>query len=252
MATTITAERLVRGCAAGERRFYTGMGIAILAAVFLGFADTYYLRAWYPESAAVSPPESFFYAVHGALFSAWFVLFVAQTGLVAARRTDLHRMLGLAGVALAVAMVVTGVYGGLIAAVRPGGFVGIPLPGWQFLVVPAVDAAMFAVLIALAVAWRGDAQSHKRLMLLASICLITAAVARWPVSFGSAQLLAAFVLADLFLVPLVIRDWLTRGRLHPVTLWGGLAILVSQPLRMVLSGTSAWRGFAESLLKFVT
>ena len=247
----MTAERLVRGRATGERRFYFGMAVAILAAVFLGFADTYYLRAWNPAAAAASPPEAFFYGVHGALFTAWFVLLVVQAGLVAARRTDVHRVLGLGAVLLAVAMIVTGFYGGLLAASRPGGFIGIPLPGWQFLVLPVVDVAIFGVLFALAVAWRRDAQAHKRLMLLASISLITAAVARWPVSFGAAQVIAAFVIADLFLVPLLVRDWLTRGRLHAVTLWGGLAIVVSQPLRMAFSGTPAWRGLAEQMLKLV-
>ena len=43
---------------------------------------------------------------------------------------------------------------------------------------------------------------------------------------------------------LVAWDFASRGRLHPVTLWGGLAIVVSQPLRLVLSGTGAWLAFA--------
>ena len=37
-----------------------------------------------------------------------------------------------------------------------------------------------------------------------------------------------------------------KRRLHPVTLWGGLAIIVSQPLRLVVSGTEAWLAFARS------
>jgi hypothetical protein len=39
----------------------------------------------------------------------------------------------------------------------------------------------------------------------------------------------------------------TRRRLHPVTLWGGLALVVSQPLRLVVSGTGAWLAFARWL-----
>jgi len=41
-------------------------------------------------------------------------------------------------------------------------------------------------------------------------------------------------------VPLAIWDFKTRGRLHPVTLWAGLLLIVSQPLRLWLSGTDAW------------
>ena len=37
----------------------------------------------------------------------------------------------------------------------------------------------------------------------------------------------------------------TRGRLHPVTLWGGLALIVSQPLRLAVMGTEGWLAFAR-------
>jgi hypothetical protein len=49
----------------------------------------------------------------------------------------------------------------------------------------------------------------------------------------------------LFLVPLVVWDLASRGRLHRVTVIGGAAVIASQPLRMMLSETSAWLRFAE-------
>jgi hypothetical protein len=91
---------------------------------------------------------------------------------------------------------------------------------------------------------RRDPQSHKRLMLLATINLLTAAIARWP-GVLQAGPLAFFGLTDLFIVALAVWDFRTRGRLHPVTLWGGLALIVSQPLRLVASGTEAWLAFAR-------
>jgi hypothetical protein len=39
------------------------------------------------------------------VLTAWFVVFVVQTGLVVGRRTDLHRRLGIAGVAIAAMLV---------------------------------------------------------------------------------------------------------------------------------------------------
>jgi hypothetical protein len=57
-----------------------------------------------------------------------------------------------------------------------------------------------------------------------------------------------FALTDLFLIPLVIWDLRTRGRLHPVTLWAGLLLVVSQPLRLWLSGTEAWLGLVSRIL----
>jgi len=231
--------RPVRGTA--ERRFYLGMSLAILAAVLLGFAPSFFLRPWFPDRPV--PPERFF-LLHGAVFTAWFVLLVVQAALVSARRTALHRRLGVYGGVLALAMVVLGTVGALIAARRPTGFVGIEIPPLQFLVIPLGDMLLFALLVGLALAWRRDLQSHKRLMLVASIAIITAAIARWPFAIMSAGPPAFFGFTDLFLVPIAAWDLFTRRRLHPVTLWGGLLLIASQPLRLWFSGTAAWMGFA--------
>jgi hypothetical protein len=42
-------------------------------------------------------------------------------------------------------------------------------------------------------------------------------------------------------------DRWTRGRVHPALLWGGLFLIVSQPLRLFISGTDAWLAFATWL-----
>ena len=81
-------------------------------------------------------------------------------------------------------------------------------------------------------------------MLLASVNLLAAGIARWPFAMMQAGPPMYFGLSDLFIVALVAWDLASRGRVHPVTLWGGLAIVVSQPLRLVLMGTGAWLAFA--------
>lgn len=227
--------------APSERRFFTGMAIAILATVLVGFARSFYLRPLFPDHP--SPPETIFY-VHGAVATAWILLLLAQASLIAAGRADVHRKVGALGVALAILMVAIGIYAALVAAKRPTGFVGVPIPPLQFLVVPFADMVLFGTLAALAVAMRHDAQSHKRLMLLATVNLLTAAIARWPGVFAGGPL-AFFGLTDLFIVALAVWDFRTRGRLHPVTLWAGLALIVSQPLRLVVSGTEGWQAFAR-------
>jgi uncharacterized membrane protein YozB (DUF420 family) len=227
--------------ALAERRFFSGMAIAILAMVLVGFARSFFLRPLFPELP--SPAETIFY-VHGTVFTAWIVLLVAQASLVAGGRTDLHRRLGAFGAALAIAMVVLGALGALVAARRASGFVGIPIPPLQFLAIPLFDITLFAIFVALAIARRHDAQSHKRWMLLATVNLVAAAVARWP-GVGAYGPPAFFGGTDLLIVALAIWDLRTRGRLHPVTLWGGLAIVVSQPVRLVVSGTDGWLAFAR-------
>ena len=55
----------------------------------------------------------------------------------------------------------------------------------------------------------------------------------------------------LFLVPLVVWDLRTRGRLHPATLWGGLLVVLSMPVRLAIAFTSGWLGFADRLTSLV-
>ena len=229
------------GRRSAERLFYTGVAVAMFATVFLGFARSFFLRPWFPDLPAPTEPVFF---VHGVAFTAWLVLLVVQPALVAAHRTDLHRTLGWVGAGLAVAMVALGTFGSLVAARRPTGFVEVPVPPLQFLAVPLFDMALFATLVGLAIAKRRDTQSHKRLMLLASVNLLAAGIARWPFAMMQAGPPMYFGVSDLFIVALVAWDFRSRGRLHPATLWGGLAIIVSQPLRLVISGTAAWLAFA--------
>jgi hypothetical protein len=225
-----------------ERRFYTGMAVAMLVTVYAGFARSFFLRPLFPDWP--SPPETIFY-LHGALFTGWILVLLAQTTLVAVGRTDVHRRLGVAGALLAAAMVVVGVTASLTAARRPSGFVGIPVPPLQFVVVPLFDMLLFSTFVVLALVKRADTQSHKRLMLLASMNLLTAAIARWPgvITTGAPPLY--FGLTDLFVVAMIVWDRRSFGGVHPATLWGGIAFVFSQPLRLVVSGTAAWMAFAR-------
>src|SRR5512139_1986921 len=237
-----------RDRSSAERRFYTFMSLAIFAAVYAGFARTFFLRPWFPEAATLAAPEPFFY-LHGAVFTTWFVLLVVQPNLVAAGRTDLHRMLGKFGAAVAASMVVVGIVGALIAARRDGGFMGVPIPPAQFLTIPLMDMVTFAILVGAALVKRRDVQAHKRLMIIGSIAVMDAAVARWPgIGATSNPVATFFLLTDLFLVPLVIWDFRTRGRLHPATLWGGLLVVASQPFRLWFMNTDTWFALAGRLL----
>jgi len=237
----MSAQTVSPGYPSAERRFFSGMALAFLACVLLGFSRSFFLRPLFPDWP--SPTEPIFY-VHGTVFSAWILLVLVQATLVARGRTDLHRRLGVFGAVLALAVLVLGTVGALIAARRATGFVGIPLPPLQFLIVPLVDMVLFPAFVVAAIVKRRDPQSHKRLMLLATITLMAAAIARWPVVSGLGPP-AFFGLTDLFLVALIVWDRRSLARLHPVTRWGGLLVFLSQPLRLVLSGTEAWLGFAR-------
>jgi len=107
----------------GKRRdhiFYTGLAVVAAAIVFAGFARTYYLKDLFGK-----PPLPPLLHLHGALFTSWLVLLLSQVTLVAARRTEIHRRLGVAGGVLAALMIVVGTITAIHAAKRgvtpPGG-----------------------------------------------------------------------------------------------------------------------------------
>ena len=229
-----------------EHLFYTGMAVMVVVTVFAGFARTYYLRPYF-GTRSLTP----LLHLHGLIFTSWLVLFLAQTALVAAKRTDIHRTLGIAGGILAALMIVIGSATAIIRAkiveVPPG--TASPL---VFLTIPLGDMLVFAILIGAGFYFRRRADVHKRLMLLATIAILPAATARLPFSFIM-QLgpLAFFGLADLFIVACLIYDMVARKRLHPATVWGGLLIVVSQPLRLLIGNTQAWLTFAGWLTRWV-
>jgi hypothetical protein len=231
-----------------DRLFYGGMAAALALTVFAGFAPTYYLRFFGggPGTTFTGGPFTVLVHVHGALFTAWVLLVIVQTALVASHRVAVHRRLGVAGAALAAAMLAVGTLLAIATAAR-----GSAPPGMDplaFLVVPLFDMLLFAIFVTAALARRRDKETHKRLMLLAYVSIIVAAVGRLP---GVLPLgpLAFFGIALLFVAAGVLYDLLSRGRVHKAYLWGGALIVLSVPARLLLSQTEAWRTVAGLLAR---
>ena len=231
-----------------DRLFYGGMAIAMALMVLAGFAPTYYLRLMGagPKATLSGGPFTSLVHLHGALFTAWIVLFIVQTALVAAHRVAVHRRLGVAGAVLAAAMVVAGTTVAIATAARGSAPAGVDPLG--FLVIPIFDMVLFATFVIAALVLRRDKEAHKRLMLLAYISILVAAVARLPgvLAMGPP---AFFGLSYLFVILAAIYDFVTRRRVHRVYLWGGAFMIASVPLRLLISTTGPWRAFAEMLTR---
>ena len=167
----------LRQAGAYDRLFYGGMALALGLTVLAGFASTYYLRFFGggPRATLTGGPFTALVHVHGALFTAWVLLFIVQTALVASRRVAVHRRLGLAGAALAAAMVVAGTLIAIATAARGSAPPGVdPL---AFLAIPLFDMVLFGGFVTAALVLRRDKETHKRLMLLAYVSIVVAAVA---------------------------------------------------------------------------
>jgi hypothetical protein len=222
-----------------DRVFFSGMFFAAAVIVLVGFAPTYYLRARY-----VAEPLPPLLQLHGALFSSWILLVVVQTMLVAARRVSWHRVLGAAGAVLAALVVVAGTSAGIATARREAAN-GLEDAARAFLTIPLFSMAVFAGLVFAGIAWRSRPQTHKRLMLLATISILDAPLARWP---GAPGATGVALLLALFVAGAMVYDAVTRGRVHPAYLWGGTAVLLGQWLRDIVGQTSAWASFAGTII----
>ena len=237
-AETVSTQRQSKS---RERLFYIGMVVAIVITVFAGFSRTFYLRPYFQTQPLIP-----LLILHGVVFSSWIVLLVTQTTLVATKRMRTHMRLGIAGGLLASLMILIGTVTAIVRAKGPS-----PVPGvnpLSFLTIPLGDMLVFASLVGAAFYFRRRADTHKRLMLLATIAILPAAVARLPFAFIQQYgPLAFFGLSDLFIVPCLIYDLVTRGRPHRATVLGGALIVISHPLRLVIGNTHAWLVFATWL-----
>ena len=235
-----------------ERNFFTFMAIALSVAVFAGFSRTFFLAPLFPEAESFRPPERFFY-FHGLVFTTWMLVFVAQAWLIRSRKVALHRRLGVAGAGLAVAVVLTGVYGALIAANRSTGFIGVPMAPDAFLLVPLLDIGLFALFVFLAIEWRSNTQIHKRLMLLATLSICQAAFVRIPgMAFGEfGGPIVQIALTVLFVLALAVWDFRANRRVHAVTLWAGIPFVISQPLRVAVAQTEAWQKLGRLAMSLI-
>lgn len=231
-----------------DRAFYGTMAIVLALTAFAGFAPTYYARflSGGPQATVSGRPFTTAVHLHGALFTAWVLLFIVQTTLVATRRVALHRRLGMIGAGLAAAMIVAGFVTAVEAAGQGASPVGVdPL---AFFAVPFFDLVVFGTLVTAAIVWRRTRETHKRLMLLAYVSIITAAIARLPFLAGQSPLVF-FGLSFLFVLVAIAYDVISRRRVHAAYLWGGTLFFVSVPLRLAVSGTQVWHSFVSFLIK---
>jgi hypothetical protein len=222
-SSVLRTQTSTQSVGAYDRLFYSSMAILLALAVFAGFARTYYLPlfAGGPTATIAGLPFTPLVHVHGALFTAWALLFVVQTTLIAQRRVAIHRGIGVAGAVLASAMFLAGGAIRIWEARLLGGLdMTASLP---MLVLGMNDMLLFAAFVTAAIVWRRNKEAHKRLMLLAYVCLLDAAVARIP---GLPGRHADYVLTLLPIAAGMTYDLLTRGRVHPVYLWGGMTFVI--------------------------
>ena len=221
--------------AAVRPAFYRQMAIALSLFVIVGFSRTYYLRF-----LTDLPPLETLVHWHSIVFSAWLLVFIAQTRLVAAQRVDLHMRLGIAAVVLAVIVIAisfaTTAVKATIPRIHPSG-----LTPPQFTIVGIMSLVLFAGFLGLGIANRRRAAYHKRFMVLAMIGVLTPAASRIIMQIGLREHWTYLVpiVPALFVACCLAYDWRKSRIVHPVYAFGGAALIASWPLRLMI-GRSDW------------
>lgn len=228
----MTSERAARG------PFFLVMAIVITAIVLFGFSFTVGENLWRPAY----PRPAVLYA-HAAVSAAWLALFIAQTALVRLGQVRLHRALGLWGV----------VHGSLIAPL--GLWTAIAMSHVRLLhgdsdsavsfPIPVNDALGFAVAFTLAVLWRKQHETHRRLMFVACCILTGAAWGRMPVLDSAAEWF--YVGVDVLLVVGAVRDRIATGAVHAVYRWALPLVIGGQILTACVRWTHWWLDLAPRL-----
>ena len=253
--------------ATASRRFYVWMSAACLAIAILGFVPTYFLPI-IRGRLAVEPVVH----IHGLIFYSWMIFFFVQSLLVARGRVLAHRTWGMLGIAIVTAMafmVITIVSLRVSQASLPGQPRGLAHDVRAFEWISVSGVLFFVSVFILAIVNIRRPETHKRFILLGTIALLGAPIARWFMVFlapprgpGPAALTHGLpqihvppvfvaippgLLGDMLLVVAIVFDWRTRGRPHSVYVIGGACLLLIQISAVSVAASSSWQAVAKAI-----
>ena len=253
--------------AAAPRYFYVWMAVACMVIAVLGFMPSYFV----PMAKGTFQGEPIIH-IHGLILFSWLVFFFVQSLLVARGKALAHRTWGVLGVSIYTAMVfiIMAVVSMRIAqASLPGQPAGLAHDMRAFEWVSVSGQVIGIPTFVLAIVYVKRPEIHKRLMLMVTTSGMGAPIARWFLFFlapaanphappwpaglphvGAPPVFVAILpalVADLLLVIAILYDWRTRGRPHPVYLWGGGVGLVFLATLEPVADSPAWQWVAAAL-----
>ncbi len=244
--SSIEVARVSRTAGRG-RLLYIGSALGIMLLAVPAFTRTY----WAPMVRGTVSLHPAIH-VHAVLFFAWLALLVTQSWLPLRGRIAAHRALGLAGIAIAALMVFAGVVAAIVS-LKAG------LPGPRPVAARTAAAlsfggmVLFSTFVIAGIANIRRPDWHKRLLLLANLGILQAAIARWimliPAIGQPLRILIGAVIVDALLLIVVLVDARAQRRLHPAWLVGAALLITVQCVRVVIVPTDGWIGFTGWLAR---
>ena len=232
--------------ASSERLFYAGMAWLLVIVAVTGFA---------PRSLAIvggtMPMPPLVVHFHAAVMASWVTLLAVQATLALAGRIDLHRKFGLASLVVGPLVMIMLV---AVTIIRQNDAAGTPAA-------PIVNNILFVqirsiVMFPLFFVWalrtrRTDPQTHKRMILLATLMLLDAAIARMtalPYNTFPRDYLAIHLYLLLLLVPPLLFDLIRLRRIHRAWVWGLVLILPWVVATELAWGSDWWARLGPKLV----
>lgn len=192
--------------------------------------------------------------LHGAFTFSWIVLFLIQTSLINLKKYRMHMFLGFGGILIAFGAALTMLPVGLYAANKElkqglgetaiSGIVGV-----------ITSAILFLTLVAAGTINRHNAETHKRLMLLATIVVLWPAWFRFRHYFPSVprpDIWFAVVVADSLILISCIWDKIANGTVHPVFKYLGTFIILEHIFELIMFDSPSWRLVANHIYNFLS
>lgn len=189
-----------------DRYFYSATGVIFLVLTFIGF-HSFYMHGRGFREQPINPSIIRLDAVHGTAIALWFVLFLAQSLLIASRNRKVHMALGWSAVVLGPIIVGLGITVAFRSVKLTPNFVFFGMLYSRFLLTMFAEMAMFTVFLTAGVLTRKKPRIHRTMMLMTSFALIPGALVRntslivvfgeshWMGLFGSTLVLGALLFA---------------------------------------------------------
>jgi hypothetical protein len=237
-----SAQENSKSSRSSSNRLFTWTAVVIALCVFFGFSRTYFFHRWFGM-----PDLRVFIHVHGIVMTSWIALFLIQTLLVSARRVQLHRKLGPLGIVFAVLVVTFGVSATVLAARRE---VAAQTPGVPIVItvlaLELTQMLMFGGFVFAGLWFRNRPDYHKRLMVLATLCMIPNALVRlttwWP------SFILPLALWTLLIVSIAVTDSAIHRKFHPVfAKWAAVQICLLW-LAYFVGVSTLWQSWARRAL----
>jgi hypothetical protein len=231
---------------AADRRFYLFMTVLIAVLAVVGFA---------PKSAGILagalPNPPVVVHLHALAMVSWLLLLVAQAGLVSAGRRDLHMRLGLVSLGLVPAILVLGAMTTVVRyydAVEVGQGAVVA----NILVLQLRFFIMFPIFVTWAMlARRRDPEMHKRMLIVASLIPLGAALGRMAWVPGNNVVVTndvASLLELAMFAPVIAYDLVRSGRVHRAYVIGLALALPWFVFIHFVWNASWWKAIADALM----